>query len=177
MGRRRSPNECGQREEGAGIEDLRSGRQPIQMRAPPLRAERDEAAPYFEADSGIAALRSIMTRDFAVILLDVRMPMMNGIETASHIRRRRQSEMTPIIFITAYEPDEMVSTQGYAEGAVDFIFAPLSFILIIVPNPNLCLRCFIRIRNRTSSLPGKRCSIGGGSGGGRGLCFPPSLPR
>jgi CheY-like chemotaxis protein len=78
-----------------------------------------------EADSGIAALRSIMARDFAVILLDVKMPMMNGIETAALIRRRRQSEVTPIIFVTAHEIDQIVSNDGYAEGAVDFIFAPV----------------------------------------------------
>jgi diguanylate cyclase (GGDEF)-like protein len=78
-----------------------------------------------EADSGLAALRSIMDRDFAVILLDVRMPIMDGFETASLIRKRQQSELTPIIFITAYGSDEIVTTDLYAQGAVDFIFAPV----------------------------------------------------
>ena len=66
-----------------------------------------------------------MAQDFAVILLDVRMPIMDGFETAAHIRQRRQSEMTPIIFITAYGSDEIVNTDLYAAGAVDFIFAPV----------------------------------------------------
>ena len=63
-----------------------------------------------EADSGLAALRCVMAQDFAVILLDVRMPIMDGFETAALIRQRRQSEMTPIIFITAYGSDEIVDT-------------------------------------------------------------------
>ena len=79
-----------------------------------------------EADSGLAALRCVMAQDFAVILLDVRMPIMDGFETAALIRLRRQSEMTPIIFITAHETDEIVGTDRYAEGAVDFIFAPVA---------------------------------------------------
>ena len=78
-----------------------------------------------EADSGVAALRCITAQDFAVILLDVRMPIMGGIETAALIRQRQQSEMTPIIFITAHGSDELVHTDRYAQGAVDFIFAPV----------------------------------------------------
>ena len=78
-----------------------------------------------EADSGRAALRCVMTQEFAVILLDVRMPSMDGFETAGLIRARRQSEMTPIIFITAFARDEIVPTARYVEGAVDFIFAPV----------------------------------------------------
>jgi PAS domain S-box-containing protein len=78
-----------------------------------------------EAESGTDALRCVMTQDFAVILLDVRMPIMDGFETAAHIRRRQQSEMTPIIFITAYGSDEIPDSDLYAQGAVDFIFAPV----------------------------------------------------
>jgi len=77
-----------------------------------------------EAGSGAAALRHVMVEDFAVILLDVRMPVMDGFETAALIRLRRQSEMTPIIFITAHDADE-VMTDRYAEGAVDFITTPV----------------------------------------------------
>ena len=78
-----------------------------------------------EADSGVAALRCVIDRDFAVILLDVRMPIMDGVETAALIRQRRESEMTPIIFVTAHDGDEMTHTDHYAQGAVDFIFAPV----------------------------------------------------
>jgi CheY-like chemotaxis protein len=78
-----------------------------------------------EADSGVAALRNVMAEDFAVILLDVCMPGMDGSETAALIRRRAESEMTPIIFITAFGEDEIVRVDRYAQGAVDFIFAPV----------------------------------------------------
>ena len=79
-----------------------------------------------EADSGVAALRCVLEQDFAVILLDVRMPIMDGFETAALIRQRQQSEMTPIIFITAHGSDEIAQTDRYSEGAVDFIFAPIN---------------------------------------------------
>ncbi len=77
-----------------------------------------------EAESGAAGLRCLMGEDFAVILLDVRMPIMDGFETAALIRLRQQSEMTPIIFVTAHNSDE-VMTDRYAEGAVDFITTPV----------------------------------------------------
>jgi PAS domain S-box-containing protein len=78
-----------------------------------------------EADSGVAALRCVMAQDFAVILLDVRMPITDGFETAALIRQRPRSQMTPIIFVTAHGGDEIVNTDLYIEGAVDFIFAPV----------------------------------------------------
>jgi two-component system cell cycle response regulator len=78
-----------------------------------------------EADSGIAALRCIMAQDFALILLDVRMPITDGFETAELIRTRQQSALTPIIFITAFGSDEIGHADLYAQGAVDFIFAPV----------------------------------------------------
>jgi PAS domain S-box-containing protein len=77
-----------------------------------------------EADSGSACLRCVMANVFAVILLDVRMPIMDGFETAALIRLRAESEMTPIIFITAHVSHEIV-TDRYAAGAVDFITAPV----------------------------------------------------
>jgi PAS domain S-box-containing protein len=66
-----------------------------------------------------------MTQEFAVILLDVRMPGMDGFETAALMRVRLQSEMTPIIFITAFSRDEIAPAARYVEGAVDFMFAPV----------------------------------------------------
>jgi two-component system, sensor histidine kinase and response regulator len=82
--------------------------------------------PVVEADSGMAALRCIMDEDFAVILLDVCMPVMDGFETAGLIRMRQQTEMTPIIFITAFKRDEIPHEDYYAEGAVDFICWPIA---------------------------------------------------
>jgi PAS domain S-box-containing protein len=78
-----------------------------------------------EAVSGLDALRCVLAQDFAVILLDVRMPNMDGFETAARIRQRKRSEMTPIIFITAFKDDELVTAERYSQSAVDFIFAPV----------------------------------------------------
>jgi len=66
-----------------------------------------------------------MQQNFAVILMDVRMPTMDGYETAKLIRQRSQSEHTPIIFFTAYGQDETETLTAYASGAVDFIFTPV----------------------------------------------------
>jgi len=76
------------------------------------------------AYSGREALRAVLNREFAVILLDVNMPDMDGFETASLIRQRKSSEHTPIIFITAFH-DEMHVSRGYSLGAVDYILAPV----------------------------------------------------
>ena len=77
------------------------------------------------AHSGKEALRLVLAHEFAVILLDVSMPIMDGFETASLIRQRKSSEHTPIIFITAYSDSEMPASRGYSLGAVDYIFAPV----------------------------------------------------
>jgi signal transduction histidine kinase len=78
-----------------------------------------------EATSGADALRQLLRGDFAVILLDVRMPVMDGFETAQLIRQRPRSELTPIIFVTALDQAETDMERGYDLGAVDFVFAPV----------------------------------------------------
>ena len=70
------------------------------------------------ARSGAEALQKVLLQDFAVILMDVEMPGIDGIETASLIRKRRRSARTPIIFVTAYA-DDLRTTQGYSLGAVE----------------------------------------------------------
>lgn len=74
--------------------------------------------------SGEEALRLLLDRDFAVILLDVNMPGMGGHETAALIRQRRKSRHTPIIFVTAFA-DDVQAAEGYALGAVDYILSPV----------------------------------------------------
>jgi signal transduction histidine kinase/DNA-binding response OmpR family regulator len=76
------------------------------------------------ADSGEEALRQVLAHDFAVILLDVNMPGLDGFETAALIRQRKRSAHTPIIFVTAFA-DELKATEGYASGAVDFLLSPV----------------------------------------------------
>src|ERR1035437_2019731 len=75
------------------------------------------------ANSGRDALRCLLSREFALILLDVNMPGMDGFETAQLIRQRKLSEHTPIIFVTAYSDDVFMS-RGYSLGAVDYILQP-----------------------------------------------------
>ena len=74
--------------------------------------------------SGSEALAEVLRREFAVILLDVNMPDIDGLETASLIRQYKKSAHTPIIFITAYA-DEMQTAKGYSLGAVDYILSPI----------------------------------------------------
>jgi PAS domain S-box-containing protein len=78
-----------------------------------------------KANSGKEALRLLLHEEFAVILLDVNMPIMDGFETASLIRQRRKTQHTPIIFITAVSIGENSMYKGYALGAVDYIFTPV----------------------------------------------------
>ncbi len=74
--------------------------------------------------SGNEALREVLQREFAVILLDVNMPGIDGFETAGLIRKYKRSSHTPIIFITAYA-DELQTARGYSLGAVDYILSPV----------------------------------------------------
>jgi diguanylate cyclase (GGDEF)-like protein/PAS domain S-box-containing protein len=78
-----------------------------------------------EADSGRAALRAVLRQTFALILMDVRMPSMDGYETAKLIRQRSQTASTPIIFVTAFGREDTETLTAYASGAVDFIFTPV----------------------------------------------------
>lgn len=77
------------------------------------------------AASGAEALRSLLRDDFAVILLDVRIPDMDGFETAALIRQRERSRYTPIIFISAIDTLESDVFRGAASGAVDYLFKPV----------------------------------------------------
>jgi signal transduction histidine kinase len=77
------------------------------------------------AASGEEALKQVLLHDFAVILLDVNMPGLDGLETAQLIRNRRKSAHTPIIFITADFQDDSHSRRGYLLGAVDYIGSPV----------------------------------------------------
>ena len=76
------------------------------------------------AQSGMEALRYLLEDDFAAILLDVKMPDMDGFQTAEMIRARKRSRHTPILFLTGYKSDEHLF-RGYDMGAVDFLFKPI----------------------------------------------------
>ncbi len=103
--------------------------------------------------SGSEALREVLHSEFAVILLDVNMPDIDGLETARLIRQYKRSAHTPIIFITAYA-DEMQTAQGYSLGAVDYILSPV--------NPDVLrskVRVFVdlyQMQQRTRAMAGEQ---------------------
>ena len=78
------------------------------------------------ANSGLQALRYLLNQDFAVILLDVQMPQIDGFETAALIRQRERSKHTPIIFVTAINRDDIHVEKGYSLGAVDYLLKPFA---------------------------------------------------
>ena len=77
------------------------------------------------AESGREALKWLLTHEFAVILLDVKMPEMDGFETAALIRQRDKSRHTPILFLTAADNSQNHAVRGYAVGAVDYLVKPV----------------------------------------------------
>jgi CheY-like chemotaxis protein len=76
------------------------------------------------AESGEEALKHLLTDDFAVILLDVQMPGMDGFETAEHIKRRERTRHVPIVFLTAIDREPHHAFRGYSVGAVDYLAKP-----------------------------------------------------
>ena len=81
---------------------------------------------FVRARSGREALREVLTTDFALILLDVEMPDLDGYETATFIRERPRSRQTPIVFLTANYTAETQVFRGYAVGAVDYLLKPIA---------------------------------------------------
>jgi CheY-like chemotaxis protein len=85
------------------------------------------------AISGQEAVASILANEFAVILLDVMMPEMDGFETASRIREVEHGKRTPILFVTAYRELEDQLHRGYGSGAVDFLYKPVDPEVLRLP--------------------------------------------
>ena len=89
-----------------------------------------DIADVVSASSGGQALRCLLKEQFAVIILDVLMPDMDGYETARLIRTREQSRDTPIIFLTAINKEDAHLLRGYDSGAVDYVFKPLQPLIV-----------------------------------------------
>jgi signal transduction histidine kinase len=106
------------------------------------------------ASSGFEALRCVLDTDFAAIILDVKMPEIDGFETAALIRARKRSEHTPILFLTGYH-DEAHLHRGYALGAVDFLFKP---VLPDVLRSKVSV--FVELRKREQQLERQAREIG-----------------
>jgi PAS domain S-box-containing protein len=82
------------------------------------------------AESGEEVLRHVLKDDFALILLDVRMPRIDGYEVAAMIRARPRSSRVPILFLTAYNKEELHVFRGYSAGAVDYVFKPIEPLIL-----------------------------------------------
>ncbi|MET9909999.1 response regulator [Streptomyces sp. NPDC006476] len=80
--------------------------------------------PLFRARSGEEAMKALLRRRFALVLLDVRMPGMDGFETAANIKRLDQTKDVPIIFLTGADDDSGYAFRGYATGAADYLTKP-----------------------------------------------------
>ncbi|MBW4480999.1 MAG: response regulator [Tildeniella torsiva UHER 1998/13D] len=107
----------------------------------------DLGANLVKSTSGEEALRCLLQDDFAVILLDVQMPQMDGFEVATLIRHRQRSRDTPIIFLTAFSSNEQFMFKGYALGAVDYLIKPIA--------PNILLSkvaIFIELFKKSEAL-------------------------
>jgi signal transduction histidine kinase len=90
----------------------------------------EEVADVVTATSGEEALRHLLKDDFAVILLDVYMPGIDGYETAQLIRQREQSKRIPIIFVSAVNKEDDHLLRGYSMGAVDYVFKPVEPLVL-----------------------------------------------
>ncbi len=128
-------------------------------------------SPYeiLTARSGEEALRHVLQDDFAMILLDVNMPGMDGFETAEAIHARPRSSAVPIIFITAYHADEMNRLKGYQTGAADYLFTPIIpqilrakvGVFVALARKNLELRQqALKLNQRTDELIATNARLG-----------------
>jgi signal transduction histidine kinase len=99
------------------------------------------------ANSGEEALRLLLQRDFALIMLDVNMPLLGGFETAQLIRDRKRSRHTPIIFVTAYGREDQDILAAYKLGAVDFLFKP-----IVAEIVQAKASVFVELQRRTEEI-------------------------
>ncbi len=103
------------------------------------------------ASSGSEALARLLDEDFALILLDVQMPGMDGFETAALIRGRERTKHVPIIFVTAHEHDEAAILRAYQLGAVDFLYKPVQPEVLRAKAD-----VFVRLQERTEQLAAER---------------------
>ena len=124
------------------------------------------------AQSGEEALRHLLETDFALILLDVQMPGMDGFETALQIKERPKTKDIPIIFITAISQEPHHALRGYSAGAVDYLFKPFDpwalrtkvGVFTELHNKTTALKAQAEITERIEATLSKlRSSLDGGS--------------
>jgi CheY-like chemotaxis protein len=99
------------------------------------------------AATGHQALELTLRDDYAVILMDVRMPGMDGFEVADLLRKRERTRHTPIVFISAFDQTVLQLKKGYVAGATDFIFSPVDEELL-----KLKVQTYVQIYLRNEAL-------------------------
>ena len=92
---------------------------------------KDVDAEVFMANSGKEALKLLQKNDFALAILDIQMPEMDGFELAAQIREMNNRDLVPIIFLTAYFSDELQMFKGYDHGAIDYLTKPVNKIIFV----------------------------------------------
>ena len=95
-----------------------------------IRTVLEDVADVVVANSGEEALRQLLRGEFAVILLDVYMPGIDGYETAQIIRSREQTKRVPIVFLSAVNKESQHLLRGYSMGAVDYVFKPVDPVVL-----------------------------------------------
>jgi signal transduction histidine kinase len=103
------------------------------------------------ASSGQQALAHLLARDFALLLLDVQMPEMDGLETAALIRSRERTKHLPIIFVTAHDPDSRTVRRAYQLGAIDFLYKPIEPEILIAK-----AAVFVTLQDQAEELAAER---------------------
>ncbi|MEY9841483.1 CheY-like chemotaxis protein [Streptacidiphilus sp. EB103A] len=178
------------RETSTGVVPGRGGRAMVQKAKILLVDDRPENLLALEAilsaldqtlvraSSGEEALKALLTDDFAVILLDVQMPGMDGFETAAHIKRRERTRDIPIIFLTAINHGPHHTFRGYAAGAVDYISKPFDpwvlrakvsvFVELYMKNCQLKEQASLLRLQLDAGAPTANGIAGNGSGNGGG---------
>jgi CheY-like chemotaxis protein len=123
------------------------------------------------AGSGEDALKALLADEFAVILLDVQMPGMDGFETAAHIKRRERTREIPIIFLTAINREPQHAFRGYASGAVDYLAKPFD-PWVLRAKVSVFVDLYLKNRQLLEQAELLRRRLDGRDGSGRTLAGP-----
>jgi len=115
---------------------------------------KDIGADIYMADSGEKALSLIKENDFALAVLDIQMPEMDGFELATHIREIENTDLLPIIFLTAYFSDEIQMFKGYDYGAIDYLTKPVNKSVFISK-----VKIFLELDRQKRHLIGSKQSL------------------
>lgn len=115
---------------------------------------KDVDAEVFMADSGKEALELILKNDFALAILDIQMPEMDGFELAYHIRNMQDRDLVPIIFLTAYFSDDIQMFKGYDNGAIDYLTKPVNKAIFLSK-----VRIFLELDQQKRNLIQSKNSI------------------